>query len=152
MARTRITPNPPSSSRNPPPKTRGVISSQNLSSSRNPPRDPNIPSNQAERPAPSQTNQPQPTLPQTGETAKPLYDYKKLYPRATLTLLGETSSINTELAVLRLKRGDKPHLSFSKEHDDKVTVHPCLPGEPVCTDDQGNNGGPFFFVYATVFK
>ena len=54
MARTRITPNPPSSSRNLPPKTRRVISSQNSSSSRNPPRDPNIPSNQAERPAPSQ--------------------------------------------------------------------------------------------------
>jgi len=77
---------------------------------------------------------------------------KKLYPWATSTLLSETSSINTEPAVLRLNRGDKAHLSFSKEHDDKVTIHPCFPGEPVCTDGRGNNGEPFFFVYATVFK
>jgi len=67
-------------------------------------------------------------------------------------LLGETSSINTEIDVLCLKKGDKAHLSFSKEHDDKVTVPPCPPGEPICTDDQGKNGEPFCFVYATMFK
>jgi len=66
--------------------------------------------------------------------------------------LSETSSINTEADVLRLKRGDKAHLSFSKEHDDKVAIRPCLPGEPICTDNEGNNGHPFCFVYATVFK
>ena len=82
----------------------------------------------------------------------PFMTTKKLYPWATSTLLSETSSINTEPAVLRLNRGDKAHLSFSKEHDDKVTIHPCFPGEPVCTDGRGNNGEPFFFVYATVFK
>ena len=120
MARTKVTPNPPSSSQNPPPKTHRVI----LSSSRNPSRDLSIPSSQYERPASSRPNQPQPTPPQTKAAVRRLPDYKQLYPWATSALLGETSSINTDIDVLRLKKGDKAHLSFSKEHDDKVTVHP----------------------------
>ena len=61
MAHTRITPNPPASFRNPPPKTRRIPSSGNPSSSRNPPRDPSVPSSWAERPAPSRPDQPRPT-------------------------------------------------------------------------------------------
>jgi len=66
--------------------------------------------------------------------------------------LGETSSINSNLDVIRLKRGDKANLSFSKEHDDKVVVRPCPPGEPICTDDQGSDSTPFCFIYTTTFK
>ena len=109
MARTKITPNPSPSSQNPPTKTRRV----NLSSSRNPPRDPSVPSSQAVRPVSSRPNQPQPTPRQTSATVRPLPDYKQLYPWATSALLGETSSINTDIDVLRLKKGDQAHLSFS---------------------------------------
>jgi len=83
---------------------------------------------------------------------RPLPDYKKLYPWAITTLLGETFSINTDVDILRLKKSDQAHLSFTKEHDDKVSVHPCPPGEPICADDQGSNNKPFCFVYATMFK
>ena len=65
-------------------------------------------------------------------------------------MLNETSSINTEADILRLR--DKTHLSFSKENDDKVAIRPCLSGEPVCTDDAGNNDHPFCFIYTTAFK
>lgn len=58
--------------------------------------------------------------------------------------------INSEVDILRLR--DKTHLTFHKEHDDKVIIRPCPPGEPVCTDNDGNDGHPFCFVYATVFK
>ena len=150
MARTGITPNPPTSSRNPPPKPRRNHSSGNPSSSCNPPRDPSVPSNRAQRPAPSQSNQLRPTPPQTSATVCPTLDYKLLYPWAPPALLSETSSINTEADVLRLR--DKTHLSFSKEHDDKVAISPCLPGEPVCTDNEGNDDHPFCFIYLTVFK
>jgi len=56
------------------------------------------------------------------------------------------------VGVLRLKKGERPDLSFHKEHDNKVTVLPCLPGEPICADDKGNNDELFCFVYATLFK
>ena len=112
---------PSSISSKPPTKTRRA----NPSSSRNPPRDPNIPSSQAVRPAPSRPNQPQPKPPHTSTVVRPLPDYKQLYPWASSALLGETSSINTDLDILRLKKGDQAHLSFSKEHDDKVAVRPC---------------------------
>jgi len=67
-------------------------------------------------------------------------------------LLKETSSVNFALAVLRLKKGDEPNLSFHKEHDEKLSVLPCPPDVPVCADDKGNNGELFFFVYTTLFK
>jgi len=65
MARTGITPNPPASSRNPPLKPHRNPSSRNHSSSRNPPRDPSVPSSRAQRPATSQANHPWQTPPQT---------------------------------------------------------------------------------------
>ena len=33
-----------------------------------------------------------------------------------------------------------------------MSVHPCPPEEPICSDDQGSNGKTFCFVYATMFK
>ena len=77
---------------------------------------------------------------------KPLPDYKRLYPWASATLLGETSFVNSDRDILRLKKGDKEHLSFSKEHDDKVSVRPFPPGEPICTDNQGNDDAPISFT------
>jgi len=67
-------------------------------------------------------------------------------------LLEETSSVNSALAVLRLKKGDEPNLSFHKEHDDKLMVLPCPPDVPICADDKGNNDELFCFVYTTLFK
>jgi len=75
-----------------------------------------------------------------------------LYPWANLTLLKETSSVNSALAVLRLKKGDQPNLSFHKEHDDKLVVLSCPPDVPICADDKGNNGELFCFVYTTLLK
>ena len=83
---------------------------------------------------------------------RPLPDYKRLYPWASATLLGETSSVNSDRDILRLKKGDQDHPSFNKEHDDKVSVRPCPPGEPICTDNQGSDDAPFCFVYTTMFK
>jgi len=67
-------------------------------------------------------------------------------------LLKETSSVNSALAVLRLKKGDEPNLSFHKEHDEKLMVLSCPPDVPICADDKGNNGELFCFVYTTLFK
>ena len=110
------TPNPPPSPRNPPANTRRA----NPSSSRDLPRDPNVPSSQVVRPAPSRPSQAQPNPPHTNAAARTLPNYKQLYPWASATLLGETSSINFDRDILRLKKDDQTHLSFSKEHDDKV--------------------------------
>ena len=60
--------------------------------------------------------------------------------------------MNSVPAVLRLKKGDKPNLSFHKEHDDKMMVLPCPPDVPICADDKGNNGEFFCFIYTTFFK
>ena len=79
-------------------------------------------------------------------------DYKELYPWATSTLLKETSSINTELGVHRLRKGDQSELTFHKEHDSKMAVLPCFPGEPICADEKANNGELFCFIYVTFFK
>jgi len=83
---------------------------------------------------------------------KPLPDYKRLYPWASATLLGETSSVNSDLDIFRLKKADRENLSFSKEHDDRMIVRPCPPGEPICIDDQGSDETPFCFIYTTMFK
>ena len=140
MTRTKITPNPPPSARN--------LSSQ----AHDPTQVRGASSSQAERPASSQTALAQATPSNAGGAPVPLPDFKALYPWATSTLLKETSSINSAVAVLRLKNGDEPNLSFHKEHDDKLTVLPCPPDVPVCADDKGNNGELFCFVYTTLFK
>ena len=41
---------------------------------------------------------------------------------------------------------------FGRECDAHVSVLPCVAGEPVCADERANNGEPFFFLYATIFK
>ena len=51
-----------------------------------------------------------------------------------------------------MKKGDEPHQSFHKEHDEKMTVLPCPPDMPVCVDDKGNTGGLFCLIYTTLFK
>ena len=152
MAQTKSTANPPSSSQNPYPKTRRVTTGTNPPPTRNPPRASGAPSTQDERPASSHANLTQATPPQAGGTSLPARDYKELYPWAIPTLLKETSSINNEVGVLRLKKGERLDLSFHEEHDNNVTVLPCLPGEPICADDKGNNGELFCFFYATLFK
>ena len=131
------------STANPPPQARRVAPGANPPPARNPPRASDAPSNQAERPAFSQANPAQATPPIAGGASLPPKDYKELYPWATPTLLKETSSVNSALAVLRLKKGDEPNLSFHKEHDDKLMVLPCPPDVPICTDDKGNNGELF---------
>ena len=120
MAQTKSTSNPPSSSRNPPPNTRRVTTGTNPPPTRNPPRASDAPSSQAERPASSHANLTQATPPQAGEVSLPSQDYKELYPWASPILLKETSSINTEVGVHRLRKGDQFDLSFHKEHDRKV--------------------------------
>ena len=150
MARTGATPNNLAPSRNPPPKSRKQPSPGKPSTSRKPPRDPAILSNRAQRPVPSRPNQSQSTPPQTNAIARPIPDYKLLYPWAPPALLNETSLIKSEADILRLR--DKTHLTFHKEHDDKVVIRPCLLEEPVCTDNDGNDDHPSCFIYATVFK
>jgi len=118
----------------------------------NPPRALGAPSSQAERPATSHPNLAQATALVAGGASIPSPDYKKLYPWATSTLLKETSSVNSALAVLRLKKGDEPNLSFHKEHDDKLMVLSCPPDVPICTDNKGNDGELFCFVYTILFK
>jgi len=51
-----------------------------------------------------------------------------------------------------MRKGDQSDLSFHKEHDSKMTVLPCPPGEPICVDDKGGNSESFCFIYATLFK
>ena len=148
MTRPKTTPNPPPSPRNPPAKTRRA----NPSSSRDPPRGSNVPSDRVARPASSHPSQPQPNPPQTNAMAKPLPNYKRLYSWASATLLGETSTVNSDLDILRLKKGDRQNLSFSKEHDDRLVVRTCPPGESIFTDDQGSDETPFCFIYTTMFK
>ncbi|XP_068498153.1 uncharacterized protein [Phaseolus vulgaris] len=125
MTRSKITPNPPPSSRNP------------SSQARDPPRARDASSSQAERPAPSRPNPAQATPPVTGGASVPPPNFKTLYPWANSTLLKETSSVNTVGAVLRLTKGNEPHQTFHKEHDEKLTVLPCPPELPVCADDKG---------------
>ena len=41
---------------------------------------------------------------------------------------------------------------FGRKCDAYVSIQPCAKGEPVCDDDRTNDGEPFFFLYATIFK
>jgi len=152
MAHTKSTANPPPSSRNPSLKPRRVAPGTNPPPARNPSQASGAPSNQAERPTSSHANPTQATPPVAGGAPLLPQDYKELYPWATPTLLKETSSINIELGVHRLRKGDQSDLSFHKEHDSKMIVLPCLPGEPICADNKGNNGELFCFIYTTFFK
>ena len=140
MTRTKITPNPPPSARNLPSQAHDSTQVRGASSS------------QAERPASSQSALAQATPSNAGGAPVPLPDFKTLYPWANLTLLKETSSVNTAGAVLRLTKGDEAYQSFHKEHDEKMMVLPCPAALPVCADDKVSADGPFCFVYTTFFK
>ena len=114
MAQTKSTAHPPYSSRNPPPNTRRVTIGTNPPPTRNPPRASGAPSSQAERPASSRANLTQATPPQAGGVSLPSQDYKKLYPWASPILLKETSSINTDVGVHRLRKGVKLTYHFTR--------------------------------------
>ena len=93
---------------------------------------------------------------QTKTTSNPLpnIDYKALYSWASVDLFAETSKL-TSLEDMRNHIEDEAEVvghAFERECDVYVNVRPCAKGEPVCADDRANNGEPFFFLYATVFK
>ena len=69
--------------------------------------------------------------------------------------LAETSKYTSNQDVITYKEveADEKCCVFGREHDVYVSVLPCEKGEPVCADDRANPaGGPFFFMYFTVFK
>ena len=90
----------------------------------------------------------------TANPPPPRVNYKALYPWAPDELLDECSS----LASLKDWRdhvgepGAYQGNAFPKRHDIYIVVRPCTPGEPICADEQSNNGEAFFFLYQTVFK
>ena len=77
-----------------------------------------------------------------------------LYPWASAELLAETSTLNSSEDMRKHREGevDLKGRVFRRESDTYVSVHPCAKGEPVCADDQANEGEPFFFLYQMVFK
>ena len=80
--------------------------------------------------------------------------YRALYPWASAELLAETSTLNSSEDVRKHREGepDCKGRVFGRESDAYVSVHPCAKGEPVCADDQANDGELFFFLYSIVFK
>ncbi|KAK7332477.1 hypothetical protein VNO80_29229 [Phaseolus coccineus] len=81
-------------------------------------------------------------------------DYRALYPWASEDLLAETSKL-TSCEDLRKHRDDENEIKgrvFGRETDAYVSVRPSTVNEPVCADDRCNDGEPFFFFYATIFK
>ena len=85
----------------------------------------------------------------------PPVNYKALYHWAPNELLAETSKYTSNEDVITYKEGeaDEKCRVFGREHDAYVSVLPCEKGEPVCADDCVNpTGGPFFFMYSTIFK
>jgi len=81
-------------------------------------------------------------------------DYKALYPWASEDLLAETSSLTSSKDVMKHREDKAAHMLrlFGQECDSYVSVQPCTEGKPVCSDERTNNGEPFFFLYATIFK
>ena len=79
---------------------------------------------------------------------------KDLYTWASSELLDECSCLLSTRAI-REHKGDScsyDHRAFAKGHNDDITVLPCTLGEPVCGDEQANDGVPFFYFYQVVFK
>jgi len=70
------------------------------------------------------------------------------------SLLAKTSQINTFKDIDAYKEGeaDEKFCVFGRELDIYVKVLPCKEGEPMCVDDRASPQGPFFFMYATVFR
>jgi len=84
----------------------------------------------------------------------PNIDYKALYPWASDELLDKTSTLTSSGDVIKHREDEVVSMSrmFGRECDAYVSIRPCAKGEPVCIDDRANDGEPFFFLYATVFK
>ena len=90
----------------------------------------------------------------TTSNPPPSVDYKALYPWDSAELLAKTSTLNSSENV-RKHWDEEPDCKgrvFGRESDSYVSVRPCTKGEPVCADDQANEGELFFFLYSTVFK
>ena len=90
----------------------------------------------------------------TTSNSPPNIDYKALYSWASPELLAETSTLTSSEDVRkhRDKEPDSKGRVFGRESNAYVSVCPYAKGEPVCVDDRANEGEPFFFLYATVFK
>jgi len=56
--------------------------------------------------------------------------------------------------MMKHRKDEAAHMLrvFGRECDAYVSVLPCVAGEPVCAEERANNGEPFFFLYATIFK
>jgi len=97
------------------------------------------------------TSTPPPNAP---PNAPPSIDYKALYPWAFDELLAETSTLTSSEDVIKHREDEVACMSrvFGRECDSYVSIRPYAKGEPVCADDRTNDGEPFFFLYATIFK
>ena len=84
----------------------------------------------------------------------PQVEYRAFYPSASEDLLVETSALTSSKDVIEHKEDEAAHMlrGFGQECDAYVYIEPCALGEPVSADERANNGEPFFFLYATVFK
>ena len=79
----------------------------------------------------------------------PRVNPKELYAWASRELLNECSCFLSTRAI-REHKGDScsyDHRAFARRHDDDIAVLPCTLGEPVCGDEQANDGVPFFYFY-----
>jgi len=86
--------------------------------------------------------------------SSPKVNHKELYAWASRELLDECSGL-LSVSARSEHVGDPStydHRAFAKRHDDDIAVLPCTLGEPVCGDEQANNGVPFFYFYQVVFK
>jgi len=74
-------------------------------------------------------------------------DYSSTYPCAKKELLKETSIYTSRLRIRELRELGV----LSKKHENLVKVVACREGEPICSEDSSDPGGPFCFFYATFF-
>ena len=84
----------------------------------------------------------------TTSNPPPHVDYKALYPWAFTELLAETSTLTSSEDVRKHKDGEPGCAGrvFGHESDAYIFVRPCAKGEPVCSDEQTNDGEPYFFL------
>jgi len=84
----------------------------------------------------------------------PNIDYKALYSWAFPELLVEISTLTSSEDVRKHQDEelDSKGRVFGRESNAFILVRPCGKDEPVCADDRANEGEPFFFLYATIFK
>jgi len=90
----------------------------------------------------------------TTSNPRPKVDYRAFYPWASENLFVETSALTSSKDVMKHREDEVAYMLrvFEQECDAYVSVQPCVLGEPVCADERANDGKPFFFLYATIFK